>query len=235
MQPVDWLWLLHPVLAIALVYPLMGIVLRLALETRQQRRTKVKNQPPAGREHHGLGRWLVSGVVGIELAALSVVILTKSPLGEFQGGVSRLALLTLVLVGTGAALTALLRVRPALYRAAFALITWAGLLSLGLQPEVFRLGDNPLQAGFWQSHFWGGIGLTGLLLFSLAAGPEILRHLQWRRLHVAVNILTAVIFLAQAITGARDLLEIPLSWQKPAIYSCDFQARTCLTPPAPSS
>jgi hypothetical protein len=29
------------------------------------------------------------------------------------------------------------------------------------------------------------------------------------------------------MTGTRDLLEIPLSWQKPAIYKCDFQKQTC--------
>jgi len=34
----------------------------------------------------------------------------------------------------------------------------------------------------------------------------------------------------QAITGSRDLLEIPLSWQKPAVYSCDFNARRCPLP-----
>jgi hypothetical protein len=45
----------------------------------------------------------------------------------------------------------------------------------------------------------------------------------------------ALIFLAQGISGPRDLLEIPLSWQKPTIYSCDFQAERCPAPaPAPA-
>ncbi len=39
---------------------------------------------------------------------------------------------------------------------------------------------QPLDPAFWQSHFWGGMGLTGLLLFSLAARPEIQRQLRWR-------------------------------------------------------
>ena len=43
--------------------------------------------------------------------------------------------------------------------------------------------------------------------------------------------------VAQGITGTRDLLEIPLSWQKPTIYACNFEARSCpaLAPPPPAS
>ena len=37
MTTVDWLWILHPVLAVALVYPLLGVVVRLAWQTRQRR------------------------------------------------------------------------------------------------------------------------------------------------------------------------------------------------------
>jgi hypothetical protein len=37
----------------------------------------------------------------------------------------------------------------------------------------------------------------------------------------------------QAITGTRDLLEMPLSWQTPAILGCDAQARSCPQPPPP--
>jgi hypothetical protein len=36
-----------------------------------------------------------------------------------------------------------------------------------------------------------------------------------------------VLLAVLAITGSRDLLEIPLSWQKPAIYACDFNAQRC--------
>jgi hypothetical protein len=74
--------------------------------------------------------------------------------------------------------------------------------------------------------------LTGLFLMNLAARPEISRHIRWRRLHVASNILIMVLLAVQAITGSRDLLEIPLSWQKPAIYRCDFTKRVCPEPAA---
>jgi hypothetical protein len=103
-------------------------------------------------------------------------------------------------------------------------------LGLGSQPEIWRLSDNPFSAGFWSSHYWSGVLLTGLLLFTLAARPEISRQLRWRRLHVAANILVMVLLAVQAITGSRDLLEIPLSWQAPAISRCDFSLRVC--PPA---
>ena len=62
---------------------------------------------------------------------------------------------------------------------------------------------------------------------ALAALPEILRDLRLRRLHVMASVLAAVLFLMQGETGARDLLEIPLSWQKPAVYGCDFVLRSC--------
>ena len=69
--------------------------------------------------------------------------------------------------------------------------------------------------------------VTGLLLFALAAQPEIQRQLRWRRLHLSANALAALIFITQGITGPRDLLEIPLSWQKPTIWGCNFEQRVC--------
>ncbi len=233
MQSVDWLWLLHPALAVVLVYPLLGMVLRLAQQTRDRRLTQAKHPPTVGRDHADLGKVLAGSVVAIVLLAEAVVIATKHPLSAFEGGGLRLALLLLVLIGSGVALTALWRVRRPIYRASFALLCWAGVIGLGLQPEVFRLSDNPFDPAFWQSHFWGGVGLTGLMLFSVACRPEIHKHLRWRRLHVSANVLAALIFLAQGISGPRDLLEIPLSWQKATLYGCNFEARTCPVP-APS-
>jgi hypothetical protein len=74
------------------------------------------------------------------------------------------------------------------------------------------------------------------MLFSLAARPEILRDLRWRRLHLTASALAAVLFLVQGITGSRDLLEIPLAWQKPTIYACDPVKRICppFAPAAPA-
>jgi hypothetical protein len=179
-----------------------------------------------------LGATLAAVVVAVCLVALGVVITTHGPLAQFSGGVGRLAALALVGLGTAGALAALLRSRGGAARAVFALLTWIGLLGLGSQPEVWRLSDNPLSATFWQSHYWGGAGLTGLLLFAVASRPEIQRQPRWRRWHVGASVLAGALFLAQAITGSRDLLEIPLSWQKPTIQACDHANRTC-PPPAP--
>lgn len=230
MTTIDWFWIVHPVLAVLLVYPLLGMVVRLAWQTRQRRLAGVKHPVTVGRDHSDLGRWLAAAVVLIVLVALTVVIATKTSAAEFAGGAGRAAQLLMVLVGTIASLVALLRCKAAPLRFSFSLITWIGVLSLGAQPEVWRLSDNPLSAAFWQSHYWAGVAVTGLMLLSLAARPEILRDLRFRRLHISASVLAALLFLAQAISGSRDLLEIPLSWQKPAVYSCDFSIRTCPTP-----
>ena len=227
MTATDWLWLLHPVLMVLVAYPLLGMVFQLARRTRQRRLGQTRLPASSGSEHSQLGKALAASVVAFVLVALAVVIGTKVPLAQFAGGPGRLALLSLVWLGSGAALALLLRVRRAPYRAVFALLCWIGLLALGSQPEVWRLSDDPLSPAFWQSHYWGGAGLIGLLLFSLAAQPEIQRSLRWRRLHVSANVLAALIFAAQGISGCRDLLEIPLSWQKPAIYACDFNRQVC--------
>jgi hypothetical protein len=235
---VDWLWILHPFLAVVLIYPLIGIVIRLALQTRQRRLQQTGRQPiklptTVGRDHSDLGRWLSAGVVLIVLIALTVVIATKVPLAAFAGGAPRALQLVLVLIGTLVSLVALWWAKAPALRLAFALLTWAGVLGLGAQPEVWRLSDNPLEGAFWQSHYWAGVGVTGLMLLSLGARPEILRDLRLRRLHVSASVLAAVLFVLQGLTGTRDLLEIPLSWQKPAVYACDFAARTCPPPPQP--
>ena len=132
--------------------------------------------------------------------------------------------------GTFASLLGLWRAKQAPLRASFALLTWVGLLGLGSQPEIWRLSDNPLSPAFWSSHYWAGVLLTGLMLFSLASKAEIFRSLRMRRLHITANVLASVLFAVMAITGTRDLLEIPLSWQKPTIFSCNFELRTCPAP-----
>ena len=223
----DWLWILHPALAVVLIYPLIGMVVRLAWQTRQRRVDKVKHPPVVGRNHSDLGRWLAVGVVLLVLIALTVVIATKAPPADFSGGAGRAIQLSIVLLGTGASLVALWRSKAAALRLSFSLITWMGVLTLGAQPEVWRLSDDPLSPAFWQSHYWSGVAVTGLMLFSLAARPEILRDLRLRRLHVTASVLATLLFVMQGITGTRDLLEIPLSWQKPAVYACDFALQRC--------
>ena len=223
----DWLWILHPALAVVLIYPLIGMVVRLAWQTRQRRVAQVKHPPMVGRDHSDLGRWLAAGGVLLVLIALTVAIATKAPPADFSGGAGRALQLSIVLLGTGGSLVALWRSKAAALRLSFSLITWIGVLTLGAQPEVWRLSDDPLSLAFWQSHYWAGVAVTGLMLFSLAGRPEILRDLRLRRLHVTASMLAALLFVMQGITGTRDLLEIPLSWQKPVVYACDFALQRC--------
>lgn len=220
---------------VILVYPLFGVVLFLARRTRQ--RTLGQDPLPIGGvDHVRVAVALASAVVLITLLALAVVIGTQAPPETAAGGPG--LLLVLVALGSLVSLLTLLRVRQPAWRAVFALLCWAGLLGLGSQPQVWRLSDNPLSASFWQSHYWGGLGLNGLLLLFLAARPEIRRQSPWRRLHATAGVLAALIVMAQAASGSRDLLEIPLSWQKPTVFACDPIRRTCpplLPPPPPLS
>ncbi|MFM8661620.1 MAG: DUF4079 family protein, partial [Cyanobium sp.] len=101
MTTVDWLWLLHPALAVALVFPLLGAALQLALQTRRRRLNQAKAPLSSGAEHTALGRWLTAAVVTIQLIAYAVVILTKQP-SQLDPG--RSGLLLLVLAGSVLAL-----------------------------------------------------------------------------------------------------------------------------------
>ena len=77
MQTLDWWLLLHPVLAVVLIYPLIGVVVRLGLQARQRRVHQAKLPATTGRDHSQLGQWLAAAVVVLVLIALAVVISSK--------------------------------------------------------------------------------------------------------------------------------------------------------------
>ena len=60
---------LHPALVVVLIYPLIGMVVLLAWQTRQRLVAKVKHLTVVGRDHSDLGRWLAAGVVILVLIA----------------------------------------------------------------------------------------------------------------------------------------------------------------------
>lgn len=234
MTALDWLALLHPVLIILFVYPVVGATIRLGILVREKRLGITRQPDLVPVEHAAHGAWVTGGVVVAVLIALLYSLLAHGwSSGAPVSALPRLVLMGLVAAGTLVALLALLRVRRAALRASFALLCWAGLLGLGSQPEIWRLSDNPLTGGFWSSHYWSGVLLSGLLLFTTAARPEITRIPRLRRLHLLLNLLVMVLLAVQAITGSRDLLQMPLSWQTPAILSCDPLARSCPTPTPP--
>jgi Protein of unknown function (DUF4079) len=63
-----------------------------------------------------------------------------------------------------------------------------------------------------------------LMVFSLAIVRDIYadRANRWRTTHVVLNCVALLLFVGQGLTGTRDLLEIPLSWQESTIYQCNF-------------
>lgn len=242
----DVAMLMHPILAVAAVFPLLGIVLHYAWQTRQKRllsKEEGKKIPPTvGTEHLRLGRWLSNAVVGVALLGNVVPILTefaKKPPED----TNRIWYVVFSIVITVVSLVILNRARTPLWRGIFAAFTGMGLIILGSQPEVFRRGEiydfktgqwfPPLAPGipneWYVSHYYYGIIAALLMIFSLATFPDIYRDRtnRWRKAHVALNAIATLFFLGQALTGPRDLLEIPLSWQTPHIYKCDYVNNSC--------
>lgn len=234
----DLAGLIHPAIVIIFVFPLLGMVVNFAWQTRKRRLQTVtdgksKIPPIVGSEHLKLGLWLSGAVVGVVLIALAYSIygevLAKQLWTKEPG---RIAFVSIMFAATIASLGLLYRAKPRLWRGVFATLTGMGLILLGCQPEVYRRG-----AEWYVSHYYIGIAAAMLMIFSLAIIPEIYqdRSLTWRRIHIVLNCLALLLFIGQGMTGTRDLLEIPLSWQEQFIYQCDFKNLTCPSPPAPQS
>lgn len=200
----DWLALLHPALMILFVYPVVGATIRIGIHVRERRLGIHPLPSTVTEEHVDHGRWVTTGTVVAVLVALLWSALAQPGLGSaLAWRLGRWALLGAVVL---AACVALWRLRKPAWRAGATLLAWGALLGLGLAPEVWRRADHPLQPAFWASHFWSGWLLCGLLLFAMAAAPEIASRPAWRKLHVAIAFLVAVLLAVQAITGCRDLV-----------------------------
>jgi hypothetical protein len=228
----DYIALLHPVLAIFFVFPLIGMVSNFAWQTRQRRVQtaadgKSKIPPVVGPSHVRLGRWLGSSVVGVALIGLAYAIFSKILKNQtWTSEPLRVGFVVAIFVATIVSLVFLLMASQKLWRGVFATLTGMGLILLGCQPEVFRRGFE-----WYVSHYYYGIAAALLMIFSLAIAHDIYqdRSNRWRTIHVVLNCVALLLFLGQAFTGTRDLLEIPLSWQEEHIYKCDFTNLTCPT------
>ena len=230
----DLISLIHPALAVAFVFPLIGIVTNFAWQTRQRRLAvaegnKSKIPPVVGREHVQIGRWLTGGVVGVTLVALAYSVtwgfngfLDQQEQGNLDS--FQVIFVALMFVATIASLILLYRAKTKLWRGVFATLSGMGLVILGSQDGVYRLTNE----WYW-SHYYLGIAVSLLMIFSLAIVEDIYkdRANRWRYVHIILNCLALLLFIGQGLTGARDLLEIPLSWQKPAVYKCNFEQRKC--------
>ena len=74
-----WLILIHPILAIIVVLPTVGIVTHYSWQLRQRRlKTQVKEKtkipPTVGPNHVNIGRWLAVFVIGVTLVGLALFL-----------------------------------------------------------------------------------------------------------------------------------------------------------------
>lgn len=210
----DLMSLIHPALAVIVVFPILGIVSNLAWQSRQRRLQlqdgkKSKIPPLVGKEHMQLGRWLTASVVGVNLIGLAYSIGYKNFVAKFKNDsldLNQAILITLLFIATIASFILLLRARPKLWRGVFATLSGMGLIILGAQEGVWRLSDQ----WYW-SHYYYGMAVSFLMIFSVAIIEDIYkdRTNRWRKVHIALNCFALLLFIGQGITGARDLLEIP--------------------------
>jgi cytosine/uracil/thiamine/allantoin permease len=238
----DLLVLLHPFFAVVVVFPLIGVVVNRAWQVRQRRlqtlQGKSKIPPVVGQEHVQLGRWLTGAVVGIVLLALAVDISGNILDNQVWGKEPfKVALIGLIFSVAISSLVLLYQAKPPLWRGIFATLTGMALVVLGCQDGIYRKTDQ-----WYISHYYYGMTAALLMIFSLAIVQNIYqdRKNRWRNVHIAVSCLALLLFLGQGITGTRDLLEVPLSWQEPYVQKlyeqqCEMKPCTIQAPAVPQA
>ena len=230
MNTSDLLLLLHPLLAITVVFPTIGIVVRMAVQTRQRRLkalTGEKTAIPAtaGRDHVAIGRWLSGSVVVLSLIGLAYAIFIEhNPWTEEP---VRAMFVVMIFAATSFSLFFLYKSKPKIWRGTFATLTGMGLIVLGSQKEIYKVDSE-----WYLSHYHYGMLVSMLMIFSLAIIQDIHqdRTNRWRNTHIILNCFALLLFNGQGFTGTRDLLEIPLSWQEPTVFGCDFINHLCGSP-----
>lgn len=228
MDTIDLLRIMHPAISVFYVFPLIGIATYFAMQTRQRRvasinKEKTKIAPVVGSEHVKIGKLLAASVVGTALLGMTHPMIKKMIANNvWIENPFRVIFVTAIYVLTITSLIFLYRSREALWRGTFATLSSMGLIILGAQPEIWRRSNE-----WFVSHFYYGMGAALLMVVSVAVLPEIYKSKAWRRAHIALNVIALLFFVGQGLTGARDLLEIPLAWQEPFIFGCDFANKTC--------
>lgn len=219
MSPEHFVSLIHPAIAVILVFPLIGIATNYAWQTRQrrlQRQQKNNSNIPAtiGREHVKIGRWLTTSLVVLSLLGLACDLINNRIIKNNVPNQTpfQVFLIILLFVVTIVALAVLYRARRWYWRGIFATLTAISFLALGAQDGVFRRTDE----WYW-SHYYYGIIATLLMVFSLAIVEEIYRDRanRWRYVHIILNCIALLLFIGQGFTGSRDLFELGLYIQPP--------------------
>jgi len=234
----DLLLLVHPLFVIVVVFPLIGIVVHRSTQVRQRRLellrdSKSKVSPIAGSEHVQIGRWLTGSVVTAVLLALANDVIGN--LVETQAWSKapfKVVFIGVLFVATIAAFAFLYQARTKQARAIFATLTGIGLVVLGCQEGVYRKTEQ-----WYASHYYYGMTAALLLIFSLAILQSIHQDKtnRWRTVHIVLNCLALLLFLAQGFTGIQGLLEVPLNWQEPYVqklYELQCEKKPCTVQPA---
>lgn len=212
--------LIHPALAVAFVFPLIGMVVYLSMQTRGRRlqvenKVKSKIAPTAGPDHLRLGRWLTTSVVVLTLIGMLQPIATKMiEKNAWTDEPRRVVFVAIMFVLTSGSLALLYQAKLKAWRATFASLTGMGLVIIGCQPEIFRRGFE-----WYTSHYYYGISAALLMILSLAVVSDIYQDKQkrWRRAHAFLNMIATLLFIGQGFTGARDLFEIGLYTPPPGL------------------
>ena len=211
-----WFILIHPILAILVVLPTVGIVTHYAWLVSQRRKKtqakeKTKIAPTVGLSHVNLGLWLAGLVVSVALVGLAHPILKNIiSNGLWEKSPLKVSLIMLMFGVTLGSILTLLKSKKLSWRVTFSTISSIGLIVLGWQDGVFRRENE-----WFISHFFYGLAAALLMIFSVAILPEIYRSRKWRKTHTILNIIALILFMGLGITGARDLFEIAL-YQTPA-------------------
>ncbi|MEA5618005.1 DUF4079 domain-containing protein [Cronbergia sp. UHCC 0137] len=217
----DAILLLHPAIAVIVVFPLIGIIVNRALLVRQRRLQTVeggksKIPPVVGQEHVQSGRWLTVSVVGIVLIALAYGIVGNILDKQvWMTAPFQVIFIGLLFAATIVSLYLLYQAKPAKWRGIFATLTGVGLVVLGCQDGVYRKTNE-----WYISHYYYGQLAALLMIVSLAILPEIYKDKtnRWRKVHITISCIALLLFIGQGITGSLSLLEVPLNWQKPYVY-----------------
>ncbi|WP_375501275.1 DUF4079 domain-containing protein [uncultured Nostoc sp.] len=233
----DAILLLHPAIAVLVVFPLIGVIVNRAFQVRQRRLQTLaigRSKIPAtvGQEHTQLGRWLTGAVVSIVLIAFAYDIFgnildkqlwIKAP---FQ-----VVFIGLLFVAAIASLYLLYQAKQKNWRAIFATLTGMALVVLGCQDGIYRKTDQ-----WYISHYYYGLTSALLMIISLSILPDIYKDKtnRWRKVHITISSLALLLFIGQGITGTRSLLEVPLTWQERYInmlYEQKCDTKSCIIQP----
>ena len=138
--------LIHPAIAIIFVFPIIGMVVNYAWQTRQRRLkaadgTKGKIPANVGSEHLKLGQWLSNSVVGLVLLGIAYPLFsTMIPDQTWVKEPTRFGFVVLLFPLTIASLVILNRSRPKLWARDFCFTNGHGSDFAGLPTRSISAG-----------------------------------------------------------------------------------------------